>query len=84
MLNIYPMPSPGNQINVLLRSPKSDPVLIEIIDALGRLHFSKVVDAQSLMQGAELIPSAALYNGMYFIRATQADIRARKKIIIKN
>lgn len=84
ILSIYPMPSPGNRISVLLRSPKTEPVLIEIIDALGRLHFSQVVDSQTLMHGAELVPPASLYNGIYFLRATQADIRARKKIIIKN
>ena len=84
VLNIYPMPSPGNRINVLLRSPKTEPVLIEIIDALGRLHFSRVVDVQTLMHGTQLIPSSPLYGGIYFIRATQADIKARKKIIVKD
>ena len=84
VLNIYPVPSPGHRIHVLLRSPKTDPVLVEIIDALGRVHYSKTLDVNTLMQGAELVPSATLYNGIYFLRATQADIRARKKIIVNN
>jgi len=84
VLNIYPMPTTGNRISVLLRSPKTDPVMIEVIDALGRLHFSKLFDAQTLMQGTDIVPASSLYNGIYFIRATQADIRARKKIIVNN
>ncbi|HEU5146004.1 MAG TPA: fibronectin type III domain-containing protein [Chryseosolibacter sp.] len=84
VLNIYPVPSPGHRIHVSLRSPKTEPVLIEIIDALGRIHYSKTLDVSTLMQGAELVPSATLYNGIYFLRATQADIRARKKIIVNN
>ena len=84
VLNIYPMPTTGSRISVLLRSPKTDPVMIEVIDALGRLHFKKMFDAQTLMQGTDIVPASSLYNGIYFIRATQADIRARKKIIVNN
>ena len=78
------MPTTGSRISVLLRSPKTDPVMIEVIDALGRLHFKKMFDAQTLMQGTDIVPASSLYNGIYFIRATQADIRARKKIIVNN
>ncbi|HEY9490316.1 MAG TPA: fibronectin type III domain-containing protein [Chryseosolibacter sp.] len=84
VLNIFPVPSPGDKISILLRSPKTEPVLIEIIDALGRLLYRQTIDAQTLMQGADLVPSSTLYNGIYFLRATQAEIRARKKIIVKN
>jgi len=84
VLSIYPVPSPGHRIQILLRSPKTDPVLIEIIDALGRVHYSRTLDMKMLMQGADLVPAARLYDGIYFLRATQADIRARKKIIISN
>lgn len=84
VLNIYPVPSPGTTINILLRSPKADPVLIEIIDALGRLHYSKVIEAETLMRGVDIAPSSPLYDGIYFLRATQADIKARKKLIVKN
>jgi chitodextrinase len=82
-LNIYPVPSSGHNINILLRSPRTEPVLIEVIDALGRVQFSRTIDAQVLMQGTSIVPYAPLYNGIYFIRATQADIKARKKIIVK-
>lgn len=84
VLNIYPVPTDGHSINVSLRSPKTEPVLIEIIDAMGRLHYSHTVDVHTLGQGMDLVPAAPLYNGIYFIRATQAEIRARKKIIVKN
>lgn len=84
VLNIYPVPSNGHSINVLLRTPKTDPVLIEIIDALGRLHFSKIIDAGQLMNGTSLVPGSPLYSGIYFIRATQADIKAGKKLIVKD
>jgi hypothetical protein len=36
------------------------------------------------MEGTRIVPYAPLYNGIYFIRATQAEIRARKKIIVKD
>ena len=84
VLNIYPVPSAGNSINISLRSPKTEPVLIEIIDAMGRLHYSNTIDVHVLGQGMDLVPRAALHDGIYFIRATQAEIRARKKIIVKN
>ncbi|MDQ2656741.1 MAG: fibronectin type III domain-containing protein [Bacteroidota bacterium] len=84
VVNIYPVPNTGHNINVLLRSPKTDPVLIEIIDAMGRLHYRKLLDAQTLMQGTNLIPASPLYNGIYFLRVTQADIRARMKIIVQD
>lgn len=84
VLNIYPVPSRGHSINVLIRSPKTDPVHIEIIDAMGRIHYSKTLDVQTLVHGAELVPGSTLYDGIYFLRASQADIRARKKIVISN
>ena len=84
VLQVYPVPTKGHSINVLLRSPKTDPVLIEIIDAMGRLHYSRLIDAQTLMNGANLAPSSPLYNGIYFLRATQADVKARLKIIVKD
>jgi hypothetical protein len=36
------------------------------------------------MYGMSLVPKSPLYNGIYFIRATQADIKARKKLIVKD
>lgn len=84
VLSIYPVPSPGDRIHVQLRTPRTDPVLIEIIDALGRIQYSNTIDVSILMQGAELVPSATLYDGIYFLRATQADIRARKKMIVNS
>jgi chitodextrinase len=84
VMNIYPVPAPGTSINILLRTPKTDPVLVEIIDAMGRLQYSRTIDAQILMQGTELVPVSPLHNGIYFMRATQAGIIARKKIIVKN
>jgi hypothetical protein len=83
-LNIYPMPSSGQSINVLLRTPKTDPVLIEIIDAMGRLHYSHTIEAGELSHGMNLVPGSPLHKGIYFIRATQAEIRARKKVIVKD
>jgi hypothetical protein len=84
VLNIFPVPSNGHTINLILRSPRNEPVLIEIMDAMGRLHFSRVIDVSLLMQGASIVPYAPLYNGIYFLRATQADISARRKIIVKD
>ena len=83
-LNIYPVPSNGSEINLLLRSPKMAPVLIELVDAMGRVHFRGTVEARVLMQGTRITPYAPLYNGIYFLRATQEEIKARKKIIVKN
>ncbi|MEX2232076.1 MAG: fibronectin type III domain-containing protein [Cyclobacteriaceae bacterium] len=84
VLNIYPVPSSGHTINVLLRSARTEPVLIEVIDMMGRLHFSSEIEAGVLSGGIRIVPYAPLYNGIYFIRATQADIKARKKIIVKD
>src|SRR5690606_11745947 len=84
VMNIYPVPSDGHTINLLLRSPKTEPVLVEIIDALGRIHFSRIIDMQALAQGMRIQPYAPLYTGVYILRATQADIKARKKIIVKD
>jgi chitodextrinase len=84
MMSIYPIPSDGHTINLLLRSPKTQPVLIEIIDTMGRLHFSATMDAGMLTQGARIVPYAPLYNGVYILRATQSDIKARKKIVVKD
>jgi hypothetical protein len=58
--------------------------LIEVIDILGRVHFSQSYDVDALASGTEIIPDAPLYDGVYFVRATQAQIKARKKILVKN
>jgi hypothetical protein len=83
-LQVYPIPSSGRSINVVLRSPGTEPVLIEIIDLLGRLHFSRQVDAGAAHAGVTIQPSTPLYEGLYFLRATQGDTKARRKVIVKD
>lgn len=83
-LSVFPMPTPGDALNLLLQSPKTDPVLIEIVDAIGRLHFSATVDMAAQAQGTRIVPRVPLYQGIYFLRATQAGIVATKKIIVKD
>ncbi|MEO5602378.1 MAG: fibronectin type III domain-containing protein [Cyclobacteriaceae bacterium] len=84
MMNIYPVPSDGRSLNIEVRSPKSEAVLIEVIDILGRLYYSGQFDTNTLANGIKITPHTPLYNGIYFIRATQANIKARKKILVKN
>ncbi len=83
VFKVYPVPASSHSINVLLRSPKTEPVLIEIIDLLGRVHFRQSIDVKTLYDGVNIEPLVPLYDGIYFLRATQAEIRARKKIIVK-
>jgi predicted esterase len=83
-LQVYPIPTSGHSINVVLRSPGTEPVLIEIIDLLGRLHFSGLVDAGAAHNGVTVQPPAALYEGLYFLRATQGVTKARRKIVVKD
>lgn len=84
VMNIYPVPSGGHTLNIIVRSPKKEPVLIEIIDTMGRLHYSNSYDMNALGNGMSIVPNVPLYNGIYFIRATQAEIKARQKIIVKD
>lgn len=84
LLHIYPVPSSGLALNVIVRSPKTDPVQIEIIDMMGRIHLSKWYDVNALATGISIVPFAPLNNGIYFVKATQLDIKIMKKIIIKD
>ena len=83
-MQVYPIPTSGHSINVVLRSPGTEPVLIEIIDLLGRLHFSGRFDAGAAHNGITVQPSTPLYEGLYFVRATQGVTKARKKIVVKD
>jgi hypothetical protein len=83
-LQVYPVPTRGYAINVLLRSSGTQPVLVEIIDLLGQLHFSKSIDAAAIRNGVTLEPSAPLIEGLYFLRATQGEEKARKKIVVRD
>ncbi len=84
VLNVYPVPTRGDAVNVLLRSPNNDPVLIEIIDAMGRLHFSGTIEMAALAHGLRIVPQVPLYRGIYFLRVRQANVVAQKKIIVKD
>ncbi|HEX8040868.1 MAG TPA: T9SS type A sorting domain-containing protein, partial [Chryseosolibacter sp.] len=82
-LQVFPVPTSGYSINVLLRSPKTTPVLIEIMDLLGKVQYSRSMDARTLFNGISIEPSVALYEGIYLVRATQGDLVARKKIVVR-
>lgn len=84
VLSIFPVPSAGHALNVMIRSPKSASVLIEIVDAMGRVHFSESYPVNALANGLRVVPLTPLCNGMYVVQATQADINVRKKIIVKD
>lgn len=81
-LRLYPVPSGGDFVNVLLTTPFVGPIRIEIVDVTGRLHFSETLDAEVLSQGFRVVPRTRLDNGIYIIRATQAGIVERKKLIV--
>ena len=82
--SVYPIPTPGHALTILLRSPGSDQVLIEIIDAMGRLHFSGAMEIAALTHGLRIVPQTPLYRGIYFLRVRQADAVAQKKIVVKD
>ena len=82
VLDIYPVPSNGHTFGVSLQSPESKAVLIEIMDVMGRVHYSKLIDAGVLKHGTDLVPSSPLYNGIYFVRATQGGYMVRRKVVV--
>lgn len=83
VIHIYPVPSSGEKFTITLQSPKSNAVLIEIVDAMGRLHYRNLIDADVLKLGTDLVPSSPLYNGVYILRATQAPYEVRRKIVVE-
>jgi hypothetical protein len=83
VMDIYPVPSNGHSLHVKIHTPKTEPVLIEVIDMLGRLHFSQSIQVDALANGVEIVPNSPLYNGLYIVRATQGEIKEGRRVVVK-
>ncbi len=82
-LSVYPNPSGPHDIHVQLRSARRGPVLVRLLDPVGRQVVANVFDVDLLSEGVELSAPGVLTEGMYIITATQEGITTRKRLIIK-
>jgi hypothetical protein len=84
IVNVFPNPSTGTDLNVLIESSSESPVEIKLVDMIGRSHYEKIHGSEEIARGVKLSPAHALLPGMYVLLVNQGKISLKEKVIIKN
>ncbi len=83
ILSVFPNPSHASNINVKVESQTASPVLIQMLDPMGRRILAEEFDAEEAAFGVTLSPPNALARGVYIIIATQDQAEQRARVIIR-
>lgn len=82
-MDVYPNPSSGNNINLLLNAEASQEVLVVVYDVTGKENYSKVLITSTNGENVYAIdPSSKLISGVYFITATSQQNIYSKRLIV--
>jgi chitodextrinase len=84
MLDVFPVPTRGTNLNVRIQSPNSEKVQVKLIAATGQLFYDKSHQMHEVNHGFDLTPDRTLQNGVYIIIVSQGIHELRKKVIVKN
>lgn len=82
--DIYPNPTDGDVINIVVAAEKGEEVLVVLYDAIGRVTYSKVIIAENDGDNLHAIDMEGhLPVGIYFVTATSENNILSKKLIIR-
>ena len=81
---LYPNPSSGENINLLLNSETNQEVLVVVYDYSGKESYSKVIITSTKGENVYAVdPSSKLGSGVYMITATSQQNIYSKRLIVK-
>jgi hypothetical protein len=82
--NVYPNPASQNDLNLRVETASERPVVVRIVDFSGREVYRSEFRPEEVAAGIQILPSAALYDGLYIMMINQGDEIVRERISIKN
>jgi chitodextrinase len=83
-LSVYPNPSTYDGVNIKVKTVLNDPVVVEVIDPVGRRLMAEEYVPDQLRDGMRLPAPQAMTNGIYIVIVSQGKITARQRVIIRN
>ncbi|HLC82361.1 MAG TPA: T9SS type A sorting domain-containing protein [Bacteroidia bacterium] len=82
-MDVYPNPSSGDNLNLLLNADANQEVLVVVYDITGKESYSKVLITSTNGENVYAIdPSSKLIPGVYFITATSQQNIYSKRLIV--
>lgn len=82
-MDVYPNPSSGDNINILLKTETNQEVLVVVYDIAGKENYSKVLITSTNGENVYAVdPSSKLIPGVYFITATSNQNIYSKRLIV--
>jgi hypothetical protein len=83
-INVYPNPADQNDLSIQVESLSRSPVLVRLIDPIGRIMTTKQFNIDEARQGVKVMPEGRLNNGFYIVEITQGKNSSKQKIVIRN
>ena len=77
-VSVYPNPTSGNALNVLIPTAVEGQTTLRILDANGRLRSTMITRAG----GSVRVPVAELPNGTYFLQVVDGETSTSRRIVI--
>ncbi len=84
VLIVYPNPSRQDNLNIRVQTMVNAPVQIQLIDPVGRSLVTEVFNPAEVGESIRLAPEGILSDGLYIVVATQGNVTARKRVIIRS
>ncbi len=82
-IDVYPNPSSGDNINLLLNAQANQEVLVVVYDVTGKESYSKVLITSTNGENVYAVdPSSKLTRGVYLITATSQQNIYSKRLIV--
>lgn len=83
-MDVYPNPSSGDNINLLLNAEANQEVLVVVYDITGKENYSKVLITSTNGENVYAVdPTSKLIPGVYLITATSQQNIYSKRLIVK-
>lgn len=83
-VDVYPNPSAGRTVQLLMQGYSNEPVLLRLSDALGRPVFAQQVTPATEYYLAPLPLPAGLAAGTYFLTLAGSGSPVQKRIVVSN
>jgi chitodextrinase len=85
VLNTFPVPSTSSAFRISVQSPRSERVLIRIVDATGKSVYRSSYSIGEIIDAVPItLQQGPLREGIYMVIATQGKNEIRRRIVIKN
>src|SRR5690606_5391807 len=82
-MQVFPNPATASSLNLKVQTPSHEPVLVRIIDVIGKEFFENVYEPVELSNGVTLQPQHELKAGVYFVLTEQGSRKAHLKVLVK-